>query len=199
MHGRRALAAAAAVGLVVSLFAPWYREAIVARGLGGLRTMTVSSSGWDAFSSTEAFLLIVAVLTLAIVLGVPAGRQHGHGPLRIGGALVALLGAAACVVLFVRLSTAPGTTRHPLEATMITVRWGVYLALACAAVVTAAGVGLVRVRQPATAAVRSARKPRSGAATPRRRIDTPPRRAENGARAKPPVPPRRRPARDQTL
>ena len=45
MHGRRALAAVAAAGLLVSLFAPWYRDSVVAHGLHGLRTGIIGGEG----------------------------------------------------------------------------------------------------------------------------------------------------------
>ena len=70
MHGRRAFAATAAAGLLVSLFAPWYRETVVAPGLTGLRTLTLTRSGWQAFSATELLILVVGVLTLLITIGV---------------------------------------------------------------------------------------------------------------------------------
>ena len=112
MHGRRALAAVAAAGLLVSLFAPWYRDSVTARGLHGALTMTVSRSGWEAFSFTEAVAVIVAVLALAIVAAIPvAAAREGHGRLRPSGVIVAALGAIAFAVVLIRLATAPPRPR----------------------------------------------------------------------------------------
>jgi len=152
MHGRRVLAAAAAAGLLVSLFAPWYRETVVASGITGLRTLTLTRSGWQAFSTTELLIVVVAILTLLVVIGMPSDVPEDGAPnrLRRSGAVVAALGAIAFAVLLARLTTAPGTTRHALDETMVAIRWGILLALACSAALTAAGLRLIRAqRQPA--------------------------------------------------
>ncbi len=80
MHGRRVLAAAAAAGLLISLFAPWYRETVVAPGVTGLRTLTLTRSGWQAFSGTELLILIVALLTVLIVIGMRADDPTDEMP-----------------------------------------------------------------------------------------------------------------------
>jgi hypothetical protein len=145
MHGRRALAAAAAAGLLVSLFAPWYRESIAARGLAGLETMTLTRSGWDAFSFTEGLVLVVAVVALALVAAVPGAAGHeDRGRLRLSGAIVAALGAFAFVVVLVRLSSAPGTTRDALVDTIVSLRWGIFLALGSSALLAISGLRLIR-------------------------------------------------------
>src|ERR1700728_638163 len=110
MHGRRLFAAAAAAGLLVSLFAPWYRETVVARGVSGLRTLTMTRSGWQAFSATELLILVVAGLSLLIVIGMPRDDPGSRAPgrPRLSGVGVAALGAIAFVVVLVRLTTAPG-------------------------------------------------------------------------------------------
>ena len=149
MHGRRALAAAAAAGLLISLFAPWYHESIVARGLTGLRTMTLTRSGWDAFSFTEAVVLVVAIVALGLVAAVPVtAGPEGRGRLRLSGAIIAALGAIAFVVVLVRLSSAPGTTRHALDVTMVAIRWGIFLALGSSAALAIAGLRLIRAPGP---------------------------------------------------
>ena len=164
MHGRRALAAAAAAGLLISLFAPWYRESIVARGLTGLRTMSLTRSGWDAFSFTEGFVLVVAIVALVLVAAVPLARaDEDRGRLRLAGTVIAALGAIAFVVVLVRLSSAPGTTRHAFAATMVAVRWGIFLALGSSALLAVAGLRLIRVPGPdAAVSARRSRAARPG-------------------------------------
>src|ERR1700721_2046905 len=97
MHGRRALAAAGAAGLLVSLFAPWYRETVVAPGVHGLRTLTLTRSGWQAFSATELLIVIVAALTLLVLVGMRSDEQQPSTPdrPRLSGVVVAALGAIA--------------------------------------------------------------------------------------------------------
>jgi len=199
MHGRRVLAAAAAAGLLVSLFAPWYRETVVASGITGLRTLTLTRSGWQAFSTTELLIVVVAILTLLVVIGMPSDVPEDGAPnrLRRSGAVVAALGAIAFAVLLARLTTAPGTTRHALDETMVAIRWGILLALACSAALTAAGLRLIRAqRQPA----RPPRAQRQPARPPRAEREPRPERLRRGRgggggppRGAPPPPPPPRP------
>jgi len=157
-HGRRTLAAAAAAGLLVSLFSPWYRETVVTRGLTGLRMLTLTRSGWQAFSFTELVVGVAAVLTLLVVIGMrrDAAEDGTSGGLRLSGIVIAALGAIAFVVVLVRLSTAPGTSRHALDDTVVAIRWGIFLAVACSAALVVTGLRLIRV--PRTATERSHRR-----------------------------------------
>jgi hypothetical protein len=186
MHGRRALVAAAAAGLLMSLFAPWYRDSVVARGLTGLKTMTLTRSGWDAFSFTEGLVLVVAVVALVLMAAIPlSAADEGGSRRRWLGALVASLGALAFVVVLIQLATAPGTTRHALDATVVSVRWGLFLALGCGALLAVAGVRLIHVQAPD--AVGSARRTRPSRSPRRSRPsdpDRPPRpgRVDRAAR-----------------
>ena len=56
----RQLAAAAAAGLCLTLFLPWYQETGFASGKK-LQTTSASLTGWHAFSWVEAAVLLVAV------------------------------------------------------------------------------------------------------------------------------------------
>lgn len=195
MHGRRALAAAAAAGLLISLFAPWYRDSVVARGLTGLETMTLTRTGWDAFSFTEGLVLIVAVISLVVVAAVPiSAADEGDSRRRLAGALVAALGTFAFVVVLVRLTTAPGTTRHALDATMVSVRWGMFLALGCGALLAVAGMRLIRVQAPdtvgSTRGTRPSRSPRGSRPSRPSRPDRPPRPGRTDRAARPARPDR---------
>lgn len=174
MHGRRVFAAAAAAGLLVSLFAPWYRWTVIAPGLHGLRTLTLTRSGWQAFSATELVLLVLAVLTLLVVIVMPSGEpQDGaRDRLRLSGVIVAILGAIAFAIVLARLTTAPGTSRHALDETIVAIRSGIFVALACSAALTAAGLRLIRApRRCATSAEHT--EPSVERARPARRGDRP--------------------------
>jgi MFS family permease len=182
MHGRRAFAAAAAAGLLVSLFAPWYRETVVARGLHGLRTLTLTRSGWQAFSATELLVLIVAVLALVVAIAMPTRASEDGAPdrVRLSGVVIAALGAIAFAFVLVRLATAPGTTKHALDATMVAIRWGIFLALACCAALTAAGLRLIHASQPTAAPVE--RTGRTARVSRRERVPRPPGEPRAGRR-----------------
>jgi len=151
-HGRRTLAAAAAAGLLVSLFAPWYRETVVTRGLTGLRMLTLTRSGWQAFSFTELVIAAAAVLALLVMIGMrrDAAQVGTPGGVRLSGIVVAALGAVAFVVVLTRLATASGTSRHALDDLVVATRWGIFLALACSAALVVTGLRLIRVPKPAT-------------------------------------------------
>jgi len=158
-HGRRTLAAAAAAGLLVSLFAPWYRETVVTRGLTGLRMLTLTRSGWQAFSFTELVIAAAAVLALLVMIGMrrDAAQVGTPGGVRLSGIVVAALGAVAFVVVLTRLATASGTSRHALDDLVVATRWGIFLALACSAALVVTGLRLIRV--PKTATERPHRRP----------------------------------------
>jgi hypothetical protein len=189
MHGRhvrRAFAAAAAAGLLVSLFAPWYRETVVAPGVTGLRTLSFTRSGWQAFSATELLVLVLAVLTLLVVIAMPSADPEAGAPdrRRQAGVLVTVLGAIALVVVLARLTTAPGTTKHALSETMVAIRWGIFLALACCAALTTAGLRLIRARQPTADTPRAERVPQPERARRPKRVPRAP-RAPRTERARP--------------
>jgi hypothetical protein len=197
MHGRRALAAAAAAGLLVSLFAPWYRWTVVAPGLHGLRTLTLTRTGWQAFSATELLVLVVAVLTLLIAIATPSKVPQDGAPAwrRVSGVVVAVLGAIAFVVVLARLTTAPGTTKHALDETIVAIRWGVFLALACCAALTAGGVRLIRASQRTAAPVQ--RPSRAARGSRRERVPRSPHEPRPGRtprQDRAPQPDRARPA-----
>jgi hypothetical protein len=213
----------AAAALLISLFAPWYRESISARGLHGVRTLTLTQSGWDAFGFTGATVLVVAILALALAIAIPVtDARVGHGRLRLSGAAVAVLGAIAFVVVLARLATAPGTTHDALATTTLAIRWGIFLALIAAAVLTVAGLRLLRAPQPEASpdprssklreleewptrrsARQPTRSPRSAGRAPRTtrverpdraaRPATPPRRTERPRSAPTPAAERQRP------
>src|SRR4051812_20207443 len=73
LPGERRLASLAAVGLVVTLFLPWYQETVIASGGSALRSASASLTGWGAFSFVEAAVLLVA----AGVLGLLFVRAEG--------------------------------------------------------------------------------------------------------------------------
>jgi hypothetical protein len=163
-HGRRAFAAAAAAGLLVSLFAPWYRWTVVAPGVTGLRTLTLTRSGWQAFSATELVILVAGALALLVVIVMPRNdpEDGAFDWRRLSGMVVAILGAIAFVVVLVRLTTAPGTTKHALDETMVAIRWGIFLGLVCSAALTAAGLQLIRAPQRTVARAERAGRPARG-------------------------------------
>jgi hypothetical protein len=114
-----------------------------------LRTLTLTRSGWQAFSATELVILVAGALALLVVIVMPRNdpEDGAFDWRRLSGMVVAILGAIAFVVVLVRLTTAPGTTKHALDETMVAIRWGIFLGLVCSAALTAAGLQLIRAPQ----------------------------------------------------
>jgi hypothetical protein len=139
----RRVAAAAALGLLVTLFLPWYQETVIATlGRSSLQSSSASLTGWGAFSFVEAAVLVVAAAVLTLLYQRAEGR-----PFRLpggdGGAISAL-GAWTCLLIVWRMFDKQGATSHGQYATTYGIEWGIFVALAAALMLTWAGR---RVRQ----------------------------------------------------
>jgi hypothetical protein len=132
----RRLAAGAAAGLFVTLFLPWYQETAVVNG-AKLQTESVSLTGWGAFSFVEAAVLLVAVSVLVLLLQ----RAEGHAFHVPGGDgfVVTAAGFWTCVLIVWRIFDKQGTTAKGQVATSSGIEWGIFVALAVAAVLAYAG------------------------------------------------------------
>jgi hypothetical protein len=178
----RRLAAIAAIGLVVSLFLPWYQETVIASSTTpALRSASASLTGWGAFSFVEAAVLLVAVGVLVLLFARAEGRAF-HVPWGDGGVILAA-GVWTCVLIIWRMFDKQGTTGHGQYATTSGIEWGIFVALGIAALLAYAGTRIRRAHEP--------EPPLPGEQPP------PPRPAE----AAPPQPrhaPERRPRRART-
>ncbi|MEA2213170.1 MAG: hypothetical protein QOF83_3118 [Solirubrobacteraceae bacterium] len=189
----RRLAAAAAVGLVITLFLPWYQETVIAQGTSAnLRTVSASLTGWGAFSFVEAAVLLVgaAVITLLFVRAEGAAFHVPGGD----GGVVTAAGIWTCLLIVWRMFDKEGTTAHGLYETASGIEWGIFLALGVAALLVYAGTRIKLANEPepplpgegATARRRS----RRAAATPAMATEHPDALApEPDAARRPSVPP----------
>jgi hypothetical protein len=149
------VAAAGAIGLIVSLFLPWYSlnlppgarevldaetenlpEAIRELGrsfveeiLGG-----IGGTAWEVFSSVDVILLVCAVLVLAMSLFVmiTGGASTLLGPATTGRA-IGLVGTGAAVLIVVKILDQPGPN------VLLDVDYGAYVALGAAAAIAFGG------------------------------------------------------------
>jgi hypothetical protein len=169
-HERR-LAAVACIGLVLSMFLPWYQETVVARSATGLRQLSPSLTGWGAFSFAEAALLLVAAGVLCLLFERADGREL-QLPWGDGGAITAA-GGWACLLIVWRMFDKPGTSGHGALAATAGVEWGIFVALALAGLLTYAGT---RIRRAGDVELSGAAAP---AAAP---VDMPGGRSERGDR-----------------
>jgi hypothetical protein len=142
----RRLAAAAAIGLFVTLFLPWYQETVIARGVTSLRSLSDSLTGWGAFSFVEAAVLLVAAGVL-LLLFVRAEGEAFHVPGGDGGVITAA-GAWTCVLIIWRMFDKEGTTGHGLYSTSSGIEWGIFVALAVAGLLTYTGTRIRLAHEP---------------------------------------------------
>ncbi len=109
----RRLAGGAALGLVFTLFLPWYQETVIARGTtANLSTISASLTGWGAFSFVEAAVLLVAAAVI-VLLFVRAEGAAFHVPGGDGGVITAA-GLWVCLLIVWRMFDKQGTTGHAL-------------------------------------------------------------------------------------
>ena len=135
-HERR-LAALACVGLFLTLFLPWYQETVFANGVSTLRSASSSLTGWGAFSFVEAAVLLVAAGVLVLLFVRAEGRAF-HVPGGDGGVITAA-GLWTCALIVWRIFDKQGTSRQGQIAYTSGIEWGIFVALAVAALLAYAG------------------------------------------------------------
>ncbi|MGH2857097.1 MAG: hypothetical protein ACRDMJ_06390 [Solirubrobacteraceae bacterium] len=176
----RRLAAIAAIGLFLTLFLNWYQETVIASGgapqsppgtagaRSDLESLTVSLTGWQAFSFVEAAVLLVAAGVLVLLYARAQGRAF-HVPGGDGGVITAA-GLWTCVLIIWRIFDKEGTTGHLQYATTSGIEWGIFVALAVAALMAYAGSRIRRAREaePPLPGEPAGRPVAAAAARPRR-------------------------------
>jgi hypothetical protein len=143
----RRLAAAAALGLFVTLFLPWYQETVITTGVGSKFALpSASLTGWAAFSFVEAAVLVVAVSVL-ILLFVRAEGRAFHVPGGDGGVIFAA-GLWTAVLILWRMFDKSSTTGHGQYVTTSGIEWGIFIALGIAALLAYAGSRIKLAHEP---------------------------------------------------
>jgi hypothetical protein len=129
----RRLAACASCGLFLTLFLPWYQETVVVVG----KSASASLTGWQAFSFVEAAVLLVAGAVLTLLFRRAEGRAF-HVPGGDGGAITAA-GVWTGVLVVWRIFDKQSVAVHGPGATVSGIEWGIFVALAVAALLAYAG------------------------------------------------------------
>ncbi|MGB9184395.1 MAG: hypothetical protein WCB67_10040 [Solirubrobacteraceae bacterium] len=143
----RRLAAAAALGLFVTLFLPWYQETVITTGVGSKFALpSASLTGWAAFSFVEAAVLVVAVSVL-ILLFIRAEGRAFHVPGGDGGVIFAA-GLWTAVLILWRMFDKSSTTGHGQYVTTSGIEWGIFIALGIAALLAYAGSRIKLAHEP---------------------------------------------------
>ncbi len=138
LYAEQRLAAIAAVGLVVSMFLPWYQQTgYAAVSAGRVEKVDDSLSAFQSWGFVEASILLVAigVLLLAWARG---ERRAFHLPGGDGLVLVAG-GAWVMFLVFYRQIDKPSGSDAGALKTTIGVNWGIFIAFLLGALLAYAG------------------------------------------------------------
>lgn len=154
------LASVAALGLLVTMFFPWYGLQSLNRKTGTISSRTINAFGDVSFVEASVFLVAVAVV-LMIVARVEGREFHLPGG---DGTIVMVAGAWAALLIFYRVFDRPAGNGYPVG-----IEWGFFLAFVAAGALTYAGWRIRSAERPG---------PPASAARPRRR---PPPRGESPA------------------
>jgi hypothetical protein len=146
MPPERRLAVYAALGLFLTLFLPWYqRQFFVVIG-GKLAPASDSQTAWGAFSFVEAAVLLVAGGVLTLLFQRAEGKAF-HLPGGDGGVIM-VAGFWTCALVVWRIFDKQGGTTHGENATTYGIEWGIFVALAVAALLAYAGSRIRAAHQP---------------------------------------------------
>jgi hypothetical protein len=151
MSRERRIAAVAAIALLVTMFLPWY-------SLQSLnpKTKAIYSHNINAFgdvSFVEAAVFLVAAGVLVLLFARAEGREFNMPG--GDGAIVALAGAWAGLLIFYRVFDRPGGAGYPVG-----IQWGFFLAFVAAGSLAYAGWRMRAVERPAPPVRR--RRPHAG-------------------------------------
>lgn len=136
------LAATAAIALLLSLFLPWYEKSAIAPGVPGYLRTTLSA--FEApFVALAVVLVVAGVLAL---LFARAERRAFHLP-GGDGTIVALAGLWGAFLVLYRVFDKPRPSASE-QAVTVGLRWGIFVALAAAAVLTYAGLRMRAAHLP---------------------------------------------------
>lgn len=146
LFGEQRLAAIAALGLIGTMFLPWYTQTgfVVAPG----RTQKVEDSliAFQSWGFIEASILLVALAVL-LLLFLRGERRAFHLPFG-DGLVIAAGGAWVMFLVFYRQVDKPGGSDSGLLKTTVGVDWGIFVAFLFGALLTYAGWRIHARRRP---------------------------------------------------
>lgn len=158
------LAGLAALGLLVTMFLPWYELQSLNRRSGVIHSRSINAFGDVSFVEAAIFLVAAGVLALLFARG---ERRKFHLPGN-DGTIVLAAGCWAALLIFYRVFSRPDGNGYPVG-----IQWGFFLAFIAAAGLALAGWRMRASAEPEPPLLRS----------PRRRIPT--ERPSAGRRAEP--------------
>ena len=140
------LAAIAAIGLFLTLFLPWYQATVIATGTKNLQSASATATGWGAFSFVEAAVLLVSAGVLTLLFQRAEGRAfHLPGG---DGSVILVAGVWTGLLVVWRMFDKQGTTSHGQYANTYGIEWGIFVALAVAALLAYSGSRIRAAHRP---------------------------------------------------
>jgi hypothetical protein len=167
MSRERRLAAAAAVGLLVTMFFPWYGLQSVNRRTQAIYSHDINAFGDISFVEAAVFLVAAGVIVLLIARAEERDFNLPGGD----GSIVTLAGGWATLLIFYRVFDRPSGHGYPVG-----IEWGFFLAFVAAGSLAYAGWRMrhgekpeppLRRRAPAHADRAVAPEPSTAPRTPR--------------------------------
>jgi hypothetical protein len=160
-------AAGAAIGLLLSMFLPWYEKTVVITGTRTFASDTISAFGAVSFVEAAIFLVAAGVLVLLLAR---ADERAFHLP---GGDGTVIFGAGlwATALIFYRVFDRPDVSG---EGGTVGIQWGFFVAFVAAGALAVAGQRIraagrpeppTRRREPDPAGAETAVVPSSEAET----------------------------------
>ncbi len=139
------LAAGAAVALFVTMLLPWYQQNAIVNAPRTAPLQSRNLNAFQVFSFVEAAVLLVAVSVVYLLYARAEGRDF-HLP-GSDGAVVMAAGLWTMALLVFRLFDKPGISSHGIAAN-VGIQWGIFFALAAAALMAYAGSRMRAERHP---------------------------------------------------
>jgi hypothetical protein len=160
------VAAAAAAALFITMLLPWYQQNAVVSAPHAAPLQSRNLNAFQVFSFVEAAVLLVALAVLYLLYARAEGRDF-HLP-GSDGAVVMAAGLWTALLLVFRLFDKPGISSHGIAAN-VGVQWGIFFALAAAALMVYAGSRMRSAHRPEPP-LRRAPRPAPAAEQPRERV-----------------------------
>lgn len=137
------LAAVAALGLVVSLFLPWYEKSVFAPTRGGIVSASESLNAFQVMSWVEAAVVLVAFGVLFLIWA--RSQEKGFHLPGGDGTVILVAGAWAALLLVWRLFDKPDVAG---AGATVGIQWGWFVALVMAGLLAAAGYRVRAAHRP---------------------------------------------------
>jgi hypothetical protein len=139
MAPEQRLASVAALGLLITMFFPWYGLQSLNRKTGEIHSHSINAFGDVSFVEAAVFLVAAGVLAM---LFARAERRAFHLP-GGDGAIVTAAGAWAAVLIFYRVFDRPDGAGYPVG-----IEWGFFLAFVAAGALAYAGWRIRQAHRP---------------------------------------------------